>query len=361
MKRLNMKKVIICILVVLAVIAISALVFYKLGLKSVKPKGDDEIVRVVIPEGIGVKGIADVLHENNLIKNKLVMQIYVKLHDISLQAGKYDLNRKEDLKTILSHIQKGEVANDEVKITFIEGKNMKWIAKTIADKTNNTEDDVFNLLKDKEYINSLIEKYWFITEEVTDERIYYPLEGYLLPDTYTFENEDVSVKTVFNIMLNYMDKKLTSVKEELDAKGYTVHQMLTLASIAELEGNSDEDRAEIIGVILNRLNKKMSLGSDVTAYYAFQVDMGERNLTKTELSTSNPYNTRGPNMSGKIPVGPICNPSMSSINATLNSKQTENLYFVADKNGKVYFTKTNEEHNKMIQKLKSEGLWYTYN
>ena len=65
-------------------------------------------------------------------------------------------------------------------------------------------------------------------------------------------------------------------------------------------------------------------------------------------------------MGGKIPIGPICNPSKDAINATLHYKETNAYYFVADKNGKVYFTKNNTEHNKMINKLKNEGLWYTY-
>ena len=105
----------------------------------------------------------------------------------------------------------------------------------------------------------------------------------------------------------------------------------------------------------------MSLGSDVTAYYAFKVDMGERDLYAKELNTENPYNTRGPNMEGKLPVGPICSPSREAINAAINYTDTDNLYFVADKNKKVYFTKTYEEHTNLIKQLKSDGLWYEYN
>ena len=130
--------------------------------------------------------------------------------------------------------------------------------------------------------------------------------------------------------------------------------------MAELEGKSTEDRAEIIGVFYNRITQGMSLGSDVTTYYAFKVDMGDRDLTAKELNTENPYNTRGPNMVGKIPVGPICNPSKSAIEATLEYKETDALYFVADKTGKVYFTKSNSEHNKKIQELKDKDLWFIY-
>ena len=289
------------------------------------------------------------------------MKIYAKINKIgNLQAGKYELDSSEDMPAVLAHISGGDIINNEIKITFIEGKNMRWIAKTIAEKTNNTEEDVFAILEDEDYIDSLIEKYWFLTDEIKDERIYYPLEGYLLPDTYIFENREVPVKTIFGVILNYTEKFLNGYKEELENSNLTIHQILTLASLAELEGKSTEDRAEIIGVFLNRINKRMSLGSDVTTYYAFKVDMGERDLTAKELNTENPYNTRGPNMVGKIPVGPIANPSKSAIEATLNYKETDAMYFVADKNGKVYFTKSSEEHNKIIKKLKNEGLWYVY-
>lgn len=315
-------------------------------------------IRVEIPEGVGVSGIANILEENEIIKSAFAFKIYCKINSVTnLQAGKYELVPADDVATIAEHIANGDVAPDEVNITFIEGKNIEWYAKEIAKKTNNTEQDVYDLLADKDYIDSLIEKYWFLEDVVKDESIYYPLEGYLLPDTYTFENEDVSVKTIFNIILNYMDKYLTSKKDEFK---YTYHQTLTLASLAELEGKTLEDRKEIIGVFFNRLSKKMNLGSDVTAYYAFKVNMAESDLTKEQLNTYSPYNTRGPEMAGKLPIGPICNPSKDSIEAALNPTETEALYFVADKNGKVYFTNTNEEHNAKISELKKEGLWYTY-
>lgn len=104
----------------------------------------------------------------------------------------------------------------------------------------------------------------------------------------------------------------------------------------------------------------MALQSDVTTYYAFKVNMGDRDLTQSELNTANPYNTRGPNMEGKIPVGPISNVSESAIEATLNPSDTDAIFFVADKNGKIYFSNTNEEHEQIINELKSQGLWYTY-
>ena len=361
----NKKRVVVILIGIIVICVVLGNLIYFNDLKPVNKKLSAEentnLIRVEITEGMRTAEIAEVLKKNNVIRSKLAMIIYTKLNKVNtLQAGKYDFNNSEDMVTIINHISNGDVASDEIRITFIEGKNMRWFAKTIAEKTNNTENDVFAVLEDKEYIDSLVEKYWFLTDEITDSRIYYPLEGYLLPDTYNFQNKDVSVKEIFNTILNYMEKYLNSISEDINNSGLTVHQALTLASIAELEGESTEDRKEIIGVFYNRLRIKMSLGSDVTAYYAFKVDMGERNLTTQEINTENSYNTRGPNMSGKIPVGPIDNPSKSAIEATLNYKQTDNLYFVADKNGKVYFTKNYESHQAMISKLKREGLWFTY-
>lgn len=355
------KKIIIIALAVVVVLILCVIIggftWYKLGLKPVE-KENGQVIRVEILAGSGTSAIADVLEQNNIIKSANIMKIYAKINNLNnLQAGKYDLNNSEDLSTILAHIQNGEVANDEIKLTFVEGKNMRSIAKTIAEKTVNTEEDVFNLLADEEYINSLIEKYWFLTDDIKNENIYYPLEGYLLPDTYIFENKEVSVKRIFNVMLNYMDSFLSQHKDEIK---YNMHELMTLASMAELEGVTEEDRKEIVGVFVNRLRKGMSLGSDVTTYYAFKIDMGERDLYAKELNTENPYNTRGPNMGGKLPVGPICNPSRSAILSAMNYTETENLYFVADKNKKVYFTKNENEHNNIIKQLRQQGLWYEY-
>ena len=99
--------------------------------------------------------------------------------------------------------------DETVTITFLEGKNMRYIAQTIAANTNNTANDVYKLLEDDEYISSLIDKYWFLTSKIQNDNIYYPLEGYLYPETYSFENKDVFVETIFEKMIDQMSKVLT--------------------------------------------------------------------------------------------------------------------------------------------------------
>ena len=321
-----------------------------------------EEIEVAIPLGTGTNGIANILKENNIIRSKLGFKIYTKLNKVSnFQAGTYYLKQNMSLKEISEMLKSGIMYDqNEIKITYLEGKNMRWLAKKISEVTNNTEDEVFEVLSREDYIDSLIEKYWFITDDIKDKDIYYPLEGYLFPDTYALKNKDVKVEEIFEKMLDKMEKVLEEYKDEIEKSKYSVHQLLTIASIVETESVNKEDRKGVAGVIYNRLNRNMAIQSDVTTYYAFKIDMGERDLYQREIDKYNKYNTRGPNMEGKLPVGPISSVSKLSIEAAIEPKDTDYLFFVADKNGKVYFSKTNTEHNQIISELKSRGLWYEY-
>ena len=132
-----------------------------------------------------------------------------------------------------------------------------------------------------------------------------------------------------------------------------------MASIAELEGNDLDDRKKIVQVFQNRMQRGMNLGSDVTTYYGARVDMGDRDLYAEEVNTCNSYNTRCASFK-TLPVSPICNPSIVSILAVIESDDNDYLYFVADKNKKIYFSKTLKEHNATILKLKEKNLWLEY-
>lgn len=355
--------IIFLILLIIGIIAAVVLVQkYKDDLKAVNAGKENQTIEVEIPSGYGVSGIANLLEKNNVIKSATSFKIYVKLNEISnLQAGLYVFdNGKEDVEAIVKRLQSGDIKDESIKLTFVEGKRITDYAKLIAENTNNTEEDVYELLEDEEYIDSLIEKYWFITEDVKNEDIYYPLEGYLLPDTYVFEDVDVTVEEIFEVILNYTDKFLSDYKDDVENSEYSIHEILTLASVVEQEGKTNDARAEIAGVFINRLEAGMNLGSDVTTYYAFGLNMADGDLTQKQLNTENPYNTRHSSMAGKLPVGPICNSSKSSLDAALSPKETDAYYFVADKNGQVYFTKNYSEHTKIIQELKSKDLWYVY-
>lgn len=359
-KKSVLKIILIILFLIIVIGAIAVFAWYELSLRPVQDGNLESVIVDIVP-GQGTEGIAEALKENNLIKDDLVFKIYCKLNEVNnMQAGTYDLNKNMSVEEIVNKLQAGDVIIKEINVTFPEGKNMRDIAKIISENTNNSYEDVMNVFESKEYAKGLIENYWFLTDEILDDSIYYPLEGYLYPDTYTFESVDVSIDDIIKIMLNQTDKVLSEYQIEINSKGYTVHQFLSLASLVENEGISTEDRKGIARVFLNRIERGMALQSDVTTYYAFKVNMGDRDLTQSELNTANPYNTRGPNMEGKIPVGPISNVSESAIEATLNPSDSDALFFVADKNGKVYFSNTNAEHEQIINELKSQGLWYTY-
>ena len=359
-----MKKKLMIVTIAILLLAVfliaGALIWYNNAISGNK-KNTNQII-VEIETGSTMNSVGIILEEKGVISSAVAFKLYSKLNDKNdVIAGKYCFTPSMSFEEIIRMLEEGELyTGDEIRLTYIEGKNVRWLAKKIDELTNNTEQDVYDLLEDEEYIDKLINKYWFITEEIKDENIYYALEGYLFPDTYILENADVPVEDILSIMLNQMENVLEEYKTEIQNQNLTVHQLLTIASMVELEGVYDEDRAGIAGVFYNRINLGISLGSDVTTYYAWKVDMGERDLTYDELNTYNPYNTRGPDMGGKIPIGPISSVSKASLEAALRPENTENLFFVADKNGKVYFTKTNEEHEQMISALKTQGLWFEY-
>lgn len=318
-------------------------------------KNSDAAIVVVIPEGSGIKSIAKILKDKNLIKNDFIFVVYTKINKTnSLKASTYELKKSMDLEEIVNILQKGNSYNpDEIKITFKEGEKITDYSLEIAKNTIHTPEDVIGVMIDREYLSTLISKYWFLTDKILDPNIYYPLEGYLFPNTYHFENNEVAIQAIIERMLQETEKKLEKYKTIMVNDP---HHYITMASMLELEGTSTENRKMIAGVFNNRLAKKMNLGSDVTTYYALQHPMTS-DLTKAQFATDNPYNTRSEKMAGKMPIGPICNPSISSIEASSNPTNNDYLYFVADKHGQIFYTKTYSEHMTKVKEIKEKGDW----
>lgn len=331
--------------------------------------GSSEAIQIVIPEGSSNAKIAEALEQAGLIRSTTFFKIYLKLFKVNdLKAGKYSLNKEMDLRTIIDKLKEGNhFSEDEISITFKEGITMRDIAKVIATNTNNTEEDVMNVFKDTEYLKGLINDYWFITDAILNSKIYYPLEGYLFPDTYRFASKDVKVKEIFDKLLKQMDAKLTPLKEEIEANKLNVHEILTLASIIEKEvRNNDDYRKKAASVFENRMKRGMSLGSDVTTYYALKIDnaatyikekCGGKNCINYQVV--NPYNTRlqDGSMNGKLPVGPISTVSEGSIKAVLNHEDTNYIYFISNlQTGEMFFyTNAREFEAKKAELSKVNG------
>ena len=348
----------IILLVVFTTVILALGIYYKVNMTGTSNSDTKKIVN--IEEGT-INDIAKTLKDNNLIKNVSIFKVYIKLTNKSnLKAGIYELSENMGVEKIVKILEEGTKYNpNEISITFKEGINIRKIATLISENTNNSYDDVIKKASDETFIDTLINKYWFLTEDIKNKNIYYSLEGYLFPDTYRFNNREVTTEEIFTKMLDEMDKKLSKYKDEINKSDLSVHEIITLASVVELEGAKATDRKGVAGVFYNRLASSAypTLGSDATTYYASKIDDWSYSLTYKELNDcKNKYNTRCSSNTG-LPVGPICNPGIESIEATINPDKHEYYYFVADCNGKVYLTKNSTEHNNIINKLKKEDNW----
>ena len=355
-KRKIKKKVVFLFLIIILLLVTSACGVYAY-LSSPVDKNSKAIIQVEIKSGMNSSQIGNMLYKKRLIRSKILFKLKIKAKKYTLKASTYELKKTMNLNEVINVIAKGNSYNpNSVRITFKEGQTVKKYAKLISDKTNNSYDEVVNLINDPDFLNTCIEKYWFIDNDILDPSIYYKLEGYLAPDTYEFNDKTTDAITIITDMLDEMDKKLTPLKEEIGNSGKKTHEILTLASIVELEGTNSENRKMIAGVFYNRLNIGMNLGSDVTTYYGLQEDMTD-DLTQEQFNEENMYNTRAQRMAGRLPVGPICNSSVEAIEAVLNPTESEYFYFVADKNKKIYYSKTGEEHMRKVKEIKEAGNW----
>lgn len=357
MKKLKLKKkalfIIILLPLLLVLLLFTSIYFY---FTSPVDKKDDTIKQIIIEEGTSTSQIAEKLKASKIIKNERVFRQFLKLKKAdNIYAASYYFKSSMTLNEVIDVLKQGGHNLNEIAITFREGINVLSLANIIEENTSNTKEDVFNTLKDEGYIDSLIDKYWFLTDDIKNKDIYYPLEGYLFPNTYFFASYDVDVKDIFDAMLDEMDKVLTNYKTDIEKNSLSVHKLLTLASITQSEGVNKDDFKIIASVFINRLNDNMPLGSCVTSYYGVKKSM-EEELSLSDINDDNPYNTRGDNPK-LISVGPISNPGKDAIEAVLKPIKTDYYYFVSDKNNKVYFTKTFEEHENVISKLQDEGLW----
>ena len=349
------KKIISLTIAIILFFLGTLILLYSSYIKPVDSKSKDYKI-IEIKSGLSTKEIGKLLYDNKLIKNDKFFRIYLKINNKNnLQAGTYKLSGSYPLKKIVEIIEKGDIYTDDtIKITFKEGINYREIARVIENNTNNTYDSVLNILNDSNYIDSLITDYWFITDAIKNKDIYYSLEGYLFPDTYEFKNKDVTVPEIFKKLLDKMNLVLEPYKEVIERDKYTVHELLTLASLAEKEVKNTtehpDNRKKVVSVFINRLNKKMSLGSDITTRYGIKLDEN-RPLTKSEYNSVNPYNTRNVNMLG-LPASPICMVSKDSLIASIERIDTKYLYFIANINSKeTFFFETSKEFENKKQEL----------
>lgn len=348
-------KILLIIFIIFFIICLIGVGYTAYNLMPVN-KEDKKIVSFKIEQGWTSSTIASKLKEKGLIRNDFLFKVYIKLNNkADFKAGNFELSKSMNVDEIIDILTSSSHAiADSITVTFVEGKRFPYYVKKISESFGYTEDEIMKTVTSEEYLDKVIKDYWFITDEIKNDKLYYPLEGYIFADTYTF-NKDSSIEVIFDKLLSSMGEKLKSYKEEIDLSGKSVHSLLTMASMVELEAVTPDDRLDVAGVFYNRLNANMAMGSDVTTYYASKKEMTE-SLYMSELNACNAYNTRG-TCAVIFPVGPIASPSYSSIIAAINPNKNDYWYFVADKNNKVYLSKTSSDQDAVIRRLKNQNLW----
>lgn len=337
------KIVILVILLLIAACGAGGYLMYSSGIEAVDP-ADKEEVSVQIPEGSYANSIIDILDENGLVKNPSVAKLHARIGGYdSLQANTYIFSKSMSLPEMLTAINTGDfqyVSKEAIEVS--DGARLEQIARAISEPLGYSPKEIMKVWNDRKYLSQLIDKYWFLTDGILDEKITYPLEGYLYADTYYLTSDDITVEGFTEMCLDQMDKALTERKEAIEASGFTIHEFLTLTSIVTKEATAN-DQAGVAGVFMNRLKSDMSLGSDVTVCYIFQEDRVD--LKVSQLDSDSPYNTR--KVAG-LPPGPISSVVDSAMDAVLNYEDNDYLFFFAGPDGTVYYAKTAAEHEKNI-------------
>ena len=321
-------------------------------------------IQVEIPEGSSTKEIANILFENDLIKNATVFNYYSKIKSYNnYQSGFYNLSQSMSVDDLAKALQESRTptAQEEPagKVLIVEGYTLTQIANSVTlnaktddktDKTPFTSEEFLATVTNQEFIDRMVATYpnLFASLPAADSGVIYRLEGYLFPAVYDYY-DDTTIEDLVEQMISTTDARLQPYYEAIANKNLTVNEVLTLASLVEKEGSTDEDRRNIASVFFNRLNAEMPLQSNIAILYA-QGKLGEETTlaedTNIDTSIESPYNIYW--RAGLMP-GPVDSPSLSAIEAVLNANATDYYYFVADvTTGTVYFANTIEEHDQNV-------------
>ncbi len=316
----------------------------------------DEVVSIVIEEDMTVEEVADLLYENRVIAYPSVYELFIKFKKYSTNylPGEYEISPSMNYKTLNRAFTHIETTRDQVVVTIPEGYTIDQMIDLFVSYGLGTREAFVSVINTYPF-----EDYRFISElpELDAERKY-RLEGYLFPDTYYFftdnkdEADDISSEyaVVYKLLENF-DKKITEAYyERADALGMTMDEVVTLASMLQAEGNTQNDFVNISSVFHNRLERPRDfplLQSDATLQYI--LDKRKVALTAEDLAIDSKYNSykyKG------LPPSAICNPGLDAIDCALYPADTEYYYFLADSYGNTYFSKTLAEH----EALKKEHI-----
>lgn len=299
-------------------------------LRPVTP-GGDQLISVTIPEGSTAITLGQLLEENELVRNAEVFSWYVRLTGIAseLQAGEYRLSQGSSVSSIATELTKG--TEGSFTLTFVPGRTLEQYRQVLAEAgySDAAIDEAFAKRYDRRLFDS--------APASAD------LEGFIYPETYQFAS-DASVESVLDFTFAEYERVIdeNGLEEAYRAKGLSLFEGITLASIIEKEAANNEEMAKISQVFHLRLKKGMPLGSDPTYQY-----IADKTGVPRDTRLDSPYNTRI--VTGLTP-GPIASPSEAALLAAAKPADGTYLYFVHGDDGNIYLSYTNEEHEANVAK-----------
>lgn len=288
---------------------------------------------VTITEGESLGDVTAELKEKGLVKYGYLFQLFASFtHKAEkITAGSYELSTVMDYSALLNNISSTSAYRETVTVTIPEGYTVEEIFKLMENKGVCSYNDLLKVAQEETF------DFDFLKEvKTTKEK---RLEGYLFPDTYEFY-KGADAKNVINTMLKNFDERFDSKMEaEMQLLGYSKNDIIIMASIIEKETDGSDQR-NIASVIQNRLKNtwatpKGYLQVDSTIQYLLKER--KKKLTDKDLEIDSPYNTyKNPG----LPIGPICNPGLTAIQAALEPNKTNYYYFMLGKDGTTHFFDT---------------------
>lgn len=306
--------------------------------KEVKVTDDDGNIKTKKVHYADMSYVADQLKDNGIIKYKWLFKLFGSVYnaDEKIDPGTYELKAIYDYKALVKKMTSGSAAMVTKKITFPEGYTMRQIFKKLNAEGVCDYDELMDAAANSTFNYSFLEG----TEKGDANR----LEGFLFPDTYEFY-EGMPAATAINKLLEVFHYKMTAeMLEWQEESGYTMREIVTIASMIEKEAANDTEQYTIASVIYNRLKKDWPLQIDSTTLYEYPDHEGAP--TAEMLAKDSPYNTR---ISKGLPPSPICSPGITSIRAALQPSSTNYMYYALNTaTGQHEFFKTADAFNAFV-------------
>jgi UPF0755 protein len=321
---------------VCAVLAIGFFVWYNSNLAPVNAKDEVNVI-VEIPTGSSGEDISKILQEKGIIRSALAFRLYTKWHgdQNSLKAGTVLLKPSLSVAEITEVIVKG--FSGEAVITIPEGTTVAGIDAILAKKGLIKAGDLIACAKTCDFSS-----FTFLpTNPALKNSPGGIVEGYLFPDTYFVVQDTLTPKAFLDRLLStFQARVIEGMNDDIKNSGKSLQEVITMASLVEEETRTDDERPIVAGILWKRLNRGMRL--DVDAAVRYFLNKPSAAITSADLQTDSPYNLR--KVAG-LPPGPIANPSIGSIHAAADAKQSDYFFYLHDKNGQIHYAVTNDEHN----------------